>query len=149
MKDFNISYLCFHKNYFRYLYNIIITYKTTKILINEKRTVIVEPKKIIFVKNLKTVEVLSEDSSAIVMGFNERFTEDFESVFLSHFHQFFTNHDFVITDLLQDPSGVCPLRFKDYSQKNLTMLRQFAVNRIQSLILDGVYHLHQNFGRFS
>jgi len=149
MKDFKVTVLSLNKNCFDYFYNIIITYENTLILINKKRELILQPKKIIFVKDLIAIDILNEKSTVVHIGFNEFFTHEFSETIKMRFNHLFIDKDFIVTNLLQDPVGFHPDRFKDYSEKNLTVLRQFAVNKVQSLLLDGLYEHHQSLMKFS
>ncbi|MGO4707508.1 hypothetical protein AB4Y90_00035 [Chryseobacterium sp. 2TAF14] len=149
MKDFEVAVLSLNKNCSDYFYNIIITCENTQILINNQRELTLQPKKIIFAKGLVTIDILNEKSTVLHIGFNEFFTQEFSETIKTRFNQLFTDHDFIITDLLQDPLDFHPDRFKDYSAKNVTILRQFAANKVQSLLLDGLYEHHQNLIKFS
>lgn len=149
MKDFKVAVLSLNKNYSNYFYNIIITYESTQILINKERELTLQPKKIIFVKELTAIDILNEKSTVVHIGFNDFFTHAFSETIRTRFDLLFTEQDFIVTDLLQDPVGFHPDRFKDYSTKNLTILRQFAANKVQSLLLDGLYQHHQNLIKFS
>ncbi|SKB42704.1 hypothetical protein SAMN05421800_101660 [Chryseobacterium balustinum] len=149
MKDFKVAVLSLNKNCFDYFYNIIITYEKTLILINKKRELILQPKKIIFAKDLIAIDIMNEKSTVVHIGFNEFFTHEFSETIRTRFNHLFIDKDFIITNLLQDPVGFHPDRFKDYSEKNVTVLRQFAVNKVQSLLLDGLYEHHQSLMKFS
>lgn len=149
MKDFKVAVLSLNKNCFDYFYNIIITYEHTLILINKKRELILQPKKIIFAKDLSAIDILNEKSTVIHISFNEFFTHEFSETIKMRFNHLFIDKDLIVTNLLQDPVGFHPDRFKDYSAKNLTVLRQFAVNKVQSLLLDGLYEHHQNLMKLS
>ncbi|MBW3520988.1 MULTISPECIES: hypothetical protein [unclassified Chryseobacterium] len=149
IKDFKVTVLNLNKNYSNYFYNIIITYENTQILINKKRELTLQPKKIIFVKELIAIDILNESSTAVHIGFNEFFTHEFSETIRTKFNHLFIDQDFIVTDLLQDPLDFHPNRFKDYAAKNLNILRNFASNKLQSLLLDGLYEHHQNLNKFS
>lgn len=149
IKDFKVTVLNLNKNYSNYFYNIIITYENTQILINKKRELTLQPKKIIFVKELIAIDILNESSTAVHIGFNEFFTHEFSETIRTKFNHLFIDRDFIVTDLLQDPLDFHPNRFKDYAAKSLNILRNFAVNKLQSLLLDGLYEHHQNLNKFS
>lgn len=149
IKDFKVTVLNLNKNYSNYFYNIIITYENTQILINKKRELSLQPKKIIFVKELIAIDILNESSTAVHIGFNEFFTHEFSETIRTKFNHLFIDQDFIVTDLLQDPLDFHPNRFKDYAAKNLNILRNFAANKLQSLLLDGLYEHHQNLNKFS
>ncbi|WP_411811339.1 hypothetical protein ACLB9Y_15410 [Chryseobacterium scophthalmum] len=149
IKDFKVTVLNLNKNYSNYFYNIIITYENTQILINKKRELTLQPKKIIFVKELIAIDILNESSTAVHIGFNEFFTHEFSETIRKKFNHLFIDQDFIVTDLLQDPLDFHPNRFKDYAAKNLNILRNFASNKLQSLLLDGLYEHHQNLNKFS
>lgn len=149
IKDFKVTVLNLNKNYSNYFYNIIITYENTQILINKKRELTLQPKKIIFVKELIAIDILNESSTAVHIGFNEFFTHEFSETIRTKFNHLFSDRDFIVTDLLQDPLDFHPNRFKDYAAKSLNILRNFAANKLQSLLLDGLYEHHQNLNKFS
>ncbi|MFL9834582.1 hypothetical protein [Chryseobacterium terrae] len=149
MKDFKVAVLSLNKNCFDYFYNIIITNENTQILINNKRELILRPKKIIFVKELIAIDFPNEKSTVVHIGFNEFFAHEFSETIRKRFNDLFLDQGFIVTDLLQDPVGFHPDRFENYSVKNLTILRQFAANKVQSLLLDGLYEHHQNLIKFS
>jgi hypothetical protein len=149
IKDFKVTVLNLNKNYSNYFYNIIITYENTQILINKKRELTLQPKKIIFVKELIAIDILNESSTAVHIGFNEFFTHEFSETIRTKFNHLFIDQDFIVTDLLQDPLDFHPNRFKDYAAKSLNILRNFASNKLQSLLLDGLYEHHQNLNKFS
>lgn len=108
-----------------------------------------QPKKIIFVKELIAIDILNESSTAVHIGFNEFFTHEFSETIRTKFNHLFIDQDFIVTDLLQDPLDFHPNRFKDYAAKSLNILRNFASNKLQSLLLDGLYEHHQNLNKFS